>query len=205
MPDMDGLQLCNIVKDTPQSCHIPFILLTAKSDIDQKVDGYEAGADAYISKPFHTPHLLIRIKRLLDYKERVQQALKTGITDETTIDVELESEDKQFLERLMEVITCNLDNELLDPEFLEKEMYMSKKQFYRKLKTISNMTPTEFIRHVRLQKAAHYLRSTQLTVSEIFYKTGFNNQSYFYREFKKEFQHSPKEYRDMQKISDTEI
>lgn len=201
MPDMDGIQLCNKVKETPETCHIPFILLTAKTDAEEKTYGYEAGADAYITKPFNTPHLHVRIKRLLAYRETLKSFLKnyteTGSED---LNTGIEPEDRAFLQNLIDIINEHLDEELLNPELIEKKMSLSKKQLYRKTKMLTGMTPTEFIRHSRLQKAAYYLRSTQHTVSEIFYMTGFSNQSYFFREFKKEFYRSPKEYRDTNKI-----
>lgn len=201
MPEMDGLQLCNRVKETPETCHIPFILLTAKSDIDQKNDGYQAGADAYIPKPFHIPHLLIRIRRLLAHREKLQLFLENHLQPGSphphpTAD----PEDRQFLQHLLELVTRHIDNDELSADYLEKETNLSKKQLYRRTKSLTGMTPTEFIRHSRLQQAAHYLRSTQYTVSEIFYMTGFSNQSYFFREFKKEFQKSPLEYRKSHKI-----
>ncbi len=201
MPDMDGIQLCNKVKETSETCHIPFILLTAKTDADEKTSGYEAGADAYITKPFNTPHLHVRIKRLLAYRETLKAFLKNyNETGAEGFNTGIEPEDRAFLQELMDIINEHLDQELLNPDLIEKKMNISKKQLYRKAKTLTGMTPTEFIRHTRLHKAAYYLRSTQHTISEIFYMTGFSNQSHFFREFKKEFHHSPKKYRESTKI-----
>jgi len=200
MPDMDGLELCNIVKSTPNTCHIPFVILTARGNIEQKIEGYEVGADAYIPKPFHAEHLLVRIKKLINYQERLHELFSKEQLPIKLKEEGLNERDKEFLESLVKIIESNIDNEALDAPFLEDKMMMSKMQLYRKLKSLANMTPNELIRNVRLQQAANLLRNTELTVSEVFYQTGFNNESYFFREFKKKFNASPNEFRASQKL-----
>jgi len=195
MPDMNGLEFCEKIKEAPATCHIPFILLSARGATEQKTEGYEAGADAYIAKPFHTEYLLVRIRKLLEYRKRMHDIFKKDNIYYEIEEEEIVDEDKTFLKNLVRFIEENIDDEKLGPEQLEKHMCMSKMNFYRKIKALSNMTPAEFIRHIRLKEAARLLTTTQLTVSEIFYKTGFNNQSYFFREFKKLYQCSPNEYR----------
>ncbi len=113
----------------------------------------------------------------------------------------MKDSDKSFLENLMGLIENNLENENLDASLLEKELRMSKANFYRKLKSISGMTPSELIKSIRLQHAAAFLENSDLTVSEIFYKTGFSNQSHFFREFKKKYNCSPNEYRAKFKLA----
>jgi len=114
---------------------------------------------------------------------------------------DLDENDKSFIKKVTRVIEENMENDL-DGEFLEKALSMSKIQLYRKIKTFSDMTPTELIRHIRLQKASALLKSTDLTVSEIFYRTGFNNKTYFFREFKKMFNTSPNDYRHFHRLPD---
>lgn len=200
MPDMDGLELCDKVKNAPATCHIPFIILSAKGSIEHRTEGYEVGADAYIAKPFHTAHLQVRIRKLLEYSERFQDFFNNDSLKDFIGESDLVENDKQFLSKLLSLIEKNID----DPEFntarLENELSMSKMQLYRKLKTMTNMTPGEFIKHIHLKHAANLLATTNLTVSEIFYRTGFNNQSYFYREFKKRYQCAPNEYRVQQHV-----
>ncbi len=195
MPDMNGLEVCNIVKNTPATCHIPFIILSARSTEEQKMEGYEAGADAYIPKPFRSEHLLIRIRKLLEYQHRLHEMFRhDGVADKIPTSG-MKEEDKQFLKRTIELITENLDKEDLDAAFVEKKLGMSKAHFYRRLKALSGMTPGEMIKSIRLEQAAQLLQSSDLTVLEIFYQTGFNNQSHFYREFKKKYNASPNDYR----------
>lgn len=200
MPDINGLELCNKIKNSPDTCHIPVILLTARGSIEQKTEGYEAGADAYIPKPFDTMHLLVRVRKLLEYRQRLHDIFKKNGPQESLEEKNLADGDKEFLSKLVQIIEENLDNTELDSAFLEPLLAMSKMQLYRKLKSLSNMTPSEFIKHFRVQRSAHLLQTTQLTVSEIYYRSGFNNQSYFFREFKKRFQCSPNEYRSQQRI-----
>lgn len=198
MPDMNGLELCNKIKNAASTCHIPFIILSARGTMDQQTEGYEAGADAYLPKPFYASHLQVRVRKLLEYRERLHEIFKRDHLLGQLEETEMADADKQFLQELVRVIEERIDEEGLNAEVLEKHLLLSKMQLYRKLKTISNMTPAEFIRYIRLKHAAQLLVKTQLTVAEIFYKTGFNNQSYFFREFKKMYQCSPNEYREQQ-------
>ncbi|RYY37867.1 MAG: response regulator, partial [Sphingobacteriaceae bacterium] len=195
MPDMDGLELCRIIKDTPESCHLPVILLSARTSIDQQTEGYGSGADAYIPKPFQTEHLLVRVQTLLDYRDKLKKYFKddSALLPRETAG-EVNDNDRKFIETVISLIEQHIEEDL-DGAFLENAMNVSRIQLYRKIKTFSEMTPTELIRHVRLKKAAHLLEVTHLTVSEIFYKTGFNNKTYFFREFKKIYHSSPVEYR----------
>ncbi|WP_164974184.1 hybrid sensor histidine kinase/response regulator transcription factor [Filimonas effusa] len=197
MPDMDGLELCRRVKEAPATCQIPFILLSAKDSMEHQTQGYEVGADAYIAKPFHTAHLLVRIRKLLEYRERTTEIFR----DTATLDLEssgIPDADKAFIDSVVAIVEAALDDVELNAARLEKELAMSKMQLYRKIKTLSGMTPGEFIKNIRLRHAAHMLATTQLTVSEIFYRTGFNSQSYFYREFKKRYDLAPNDYRAQQ-------
>jgi signal transduction histidine kinase/ligand-binding sensor domain-containing protein/DNA-binding response OmpR family regulator len=199
MPDMNGLQLCDLIKNTAETCHIPFVLLSARTSIQHMTEGYSCGADAYIPKPFQTEHLQVRIQKLLEYREKLHRSFNANSLSPATLDVS--ESDKNFIEKVTRIIEENL-NEELDSAFLENALYLSKIQLYRKIKTLSDMTPTELIRHVRLKKAAELLRNSDLTVSEIFYRTGFNNKTYFFREFKKIFKASPNDYRHQYRLPD---
>ena len=195
MPDMTGLEICNRIKNLPNTCHIPFLILSARGTIDQQIAGYEAGADAYIAKPFNIQHLLVRIKRLLEYHGRLHDFFRQASVIDTLPATGMKEDDRVFLEKTIALIEANFEREELDAQFLEKGLGMSKAYFYRRLKTLSNMTPGELIKKLRLQRSAALLQNTHLTVAEIFYRSGFNNQSHFFREFKKQYNLSPNDYR----------
>jgi signal transduction histidine kinase/ligand-binding sensor domain-containing protein/CheY-like chemotaxis protein/AraC-like DNA-binding protein len=202
MPDMDGLELCNIIKNADETCHIPFILLSARSAIEHKTEGYSSGADAYISKPFQTEHLLVRVQKLLEYRSRMHKLFsREDSVISTGLVMELDEHDRNFIKRVTKLIEENIENEL-DSEFLEKSLNLSRMQLYRKVKVCSDMSPSELIRHIRLEKASALLKNTNLTVLEIFYATGFNNKTYFFREFKKRFDCSPNDYRYAHRLPD---
>lgn len=200
MPDMNGLELCQIIKNTDETCQIPFVLLSARTAVQQMTEGYQCGADAYIPKPFQEEHLLVRIEKLLAYRQKLQQVFldkAPGLS--AAFNPGLEEQDKSFIEKVTRVIEENIEEDL-DSAYLENAMNMSRMQLYRKIKTFSDMTPAELIRHIRLSKASSMLKNSELTVSEIFYQTGFNNKSYFFREFKKMFNCSPNDYRARHKL-----
>ncbi|RDC54501.1 hybrid sensor histidine kinase/response regulator [Pedobacter chinensis] len=198
MPDMDGLELCKYIKTAPATCHIPFIMLSARGTEENKTEGYETGADAYISKPFHVNYLQMRVRKLLDYRNRMNHLIKDRNINNQFVDVDLEQGDKEFLNALVKAVEDNLSEPDLDASKLEDALCISKMQLYRKLKTLAGMTPSEFIKRIRLKHAAVLLQNSKLNVSEIFYLTGFNNKSYFFREFKKIYHLAPNDYRQKQ-------
>lgn len=203
MPNMNGLELCHKVKETLSTCQIPFILLSARGGEEQHMEGYESGADAYIEKPFNAAHLKVRVRKLLEYREKLHHLFNNNEDNDVYFSKEpgIEDVDKTFLTSVVKLIEENIASGDLNAAFLEKEFYMSKMQLYRKLKTLTNMTPGEFIKSVRLKTTANLLITTNLNVLEIFYQTGFNNQSYFFREFKKRYHCSPNEYREQNHIT----
>lgn len=200
MPNMNGLELCNKIKNELPTCQIPFILLTARGSDDHRIAGYEAGADAYIPKPFNSAHLKVRIRKLLEYHQRLHEIFRSNSSSEEFAETDIPETDKIFLLKLVNIIEQNLSEPALNAGFLEKEFCLSKMQLYRKLKTLTAMTPGEFIKHIRLKNTARLLITTNLTVTEIFYRTGFNNQSYFFREFKKSYNCAPNEYREQNTV-----
>jgi len=200
MPNMNGLDLCNKMKNTLATCQVPFILLSARGSEDHHMEGYEVGADAYIAKPFHTAHLKLRIRKLLEYRQKLHDLFKDDRATDLLGESDMPDADKTFLTKLVQIIEEKMDEPELNAVFFEKAFNMSKMQLYRKLKTMTGMTPGEFIKNIRLKSAAQLLVSTNFTVSEIFYRTGFNNQSYFFREFKKRYSYAPNEYREQYTI-----
>ena len=194
MPKMDGVELCAVLKKDIRTCHIPFIMLTAKDSISHRIEGIESGANSYIPKPFHPDHLLIRVQKLLEEKELILKHFSQDTLVQNLATLPIENEEKVFIKMVIELIRKNIDNENLQSSFIEKELGISNSQLYRKIKQIFALSPGDLIRTVRLKYAAELLRKDVLTVSEICYKSGFNNRSYFYREFKKMYNITPKNY-----------
>lgn len=194
MPEMDGLELCRKIKKNIKTCHIPFILLTAKSSVIHRIEGLESGANSYIPKPFYPEHLLVRIQKLLEEKELIQNHFKKGSFDENLMSLPVEPDEKDFMQQILNLIQANIENENLQSLFLEKELGISSSHLYRKTKQLFGFSPGDLIRTIRLKHAAELLQKSTLTVSEICYRSGFNNRSYFYREFKKMYDITPKNY-----------
>jgi len=194
MPDMDGLEFCRKIKKSIKTCHIPFILLTAKSSVIHRIEGLESGANSYISKPFYPEHLLVRIQTLLEEKELIKNHFKNGSFDENLRTLPVEETEKDFMKQILDLIQVNIENENLQSSFLEKELGMSSSHLYRKIKQLFDFSPGDLIRTIRLKHASELLQKSKLTVAEVCYQSGFNNRSYFYREFKKMYGITPKGY-----------
>lgn len=194
MPFMDGVELCKKIKTNLRTCHIPFIMLTAKNSVIHRIEGIESGANSYIPKPFYPDHLLIRIQKLLEEKELIAKYFKQDTLTENLPNLTINNEEKDFIKKVIELIRQNIDNENLQSLFIEKELGISNSQLYRKTKQLFGFTPGDLIRTIRLKYAAELLRKNKVTVSEVCYQSGFNNRSYFYREFKKLYALTPKNY-----------
>ena len=193
MPVMDGFQLCSHLKADDRTNHIPVILLTAKSAIEPRIKGIQAGADAYLSKPFHLRHLQVRIQQLIDLRAKLRKTYQKQL-QEPAYQSELLSEDQLFLDKISTIIKNRMSDTSFKVGELEREIGMSHMQLYRKLKALTDQSANEFIRSVRLQHAATLLRTTHLNVNEVAYQTGFNSPSYFIKCFRKQFGVLPKVY-----------
>lgn len=195
MPEMDGIELCRKIKEDFRYSHIPVILLTAKSMQPQIEEGFEAGADDYIPKPFSISLLKIRTRNLFANREQMKRAFakKLSLDD---LGFEVDKADKKFMERYVEIVRNNFRNPNLEAETIYNEMGMSRANFYKKLKSITDLSSTEMIRNIRLESAAQLLKETKLTVSEIAVQVGFSSNSYFGSCFKTMYGMSPKEYQN---------
>ena len=181
MPGLNGLECCQRLKADILTCHIPIIMLTARSVESQRAEGYQYGADSYITKPFSSEVLSARIRNLLEARRRVQQAVVEG---EPLVAEELIDMDRDFMDKLNEYIEANMANSQIDVEELCTCMAMSRMQLYRKIKMLTDYSPNEYVRISRLRKAKELLSTTQLSVAEICYRTGFSSPSYFSKCFK---------------------
>lgn len=191
MPVMDGLECCRKLKTELQTSHIPVMLLTACSLDEQRIQGFECGADSYISKPFNSKLLLVRLRNLMDNHKRLKQFFgdKTTLSKESVSDV-----DKGFVDRFRELIEENLADSELSVEDLGGKMGLSRVQLYRKIKALTNYSPNELVRIARLKKAASLLASSEKTISEITYEVGFTSPSYFTKCYKDYFGESPTDF-----------
>ena len=184
MPGIDGIECCRRLKSELQTCHIPVILLTACSLDEQKIQGYDGGADSYISKPFSSQLLLARVRNLIDSHRRLKQFFGGGqaLAKEDVCDM-----DKDFVEKFKALIDAKMGDSGLNVEDLGKEMGLSRVQLYRKIKSLTN----ELLRIARLKRAASLLASSDMTVAEIGYEVGFSSPSYFAKCYKEQFGESP--------------
>lgn len=193
MPVMDGAQLCDAVRRDSRYSHIPFIMLTAKTDNFSKIEGFRCGADAYIEKPFSVEYLETRIRNLVEMRELLRQKFSATPLEPITTLATNPAEDK-FLSQLNEIIENNLSNPDLSVDFIASHMGISRSGLYSKIKALADVTPNELIQITRLKKAARLLAENRHRVSEICYMVGFNSPSYFAKCFQKQFGMKPAEF-----------
>lgn len=193
MPVMDGFELCKKIKSDLTYSHIPVILLTAKTNIQSKIEGMELGADAYIEKPFSVEYLHACASNLIQNREKLRQAF-TQSPFVAANTMALTKADEEFIQRLNEVIQMNLSNPDFCMENMADGMNMSRSNFYRKIKGVLDLSPNEYLRLERLKKAAQLLKEGENRINEICYTVGFNSPSYFSKCFQKQFGVSPKDF-----------
>ena len=193
MPLMDGFELCKIIKTNFEYSHIPVILLTAKNTLQSKIEGLEMGADAYIEKPFSPEHLLVQVANLLSNRAKIREYFVTSPLVHIRSMAHTKT-DELFLEKVNEAIYINLEDAALDVEKLAKAMNMSKATLYRKIKSISDLTPNELINITRLKRAAELLEEGHYKIYEVADMTGYGSQTNFGRNFLKQFGMTPTDY-----------
>lgn len=191
MPGMDGVECCRRLKGELQTCHIPVVLLTACSLDEQRIQGYDGGADSYISKPFSSQLLLSRIRNLIANHRQLRQFFGDSQSIEKAPISDL---DKDFVTRFKSLVGEKMKEPELNVEDLGHDMGMSRVQLYRKLKSLTNYSPNELLRQMRLKKAASLLASSDMTVAEVAYEVGFSSPSYFTKCYKEQFGESPTDF-----------
>lgn len=201
MPVMNGIELCRKLKADIRTSHIPVILLTAKDSTRDKEEGYESGADSYLTKPFNARLLHVRIHNLMELRNKLAKQINTqakGVAfdkkDRKEGTIKLSRLDEEFLAKFTEVIEKNLANKELDISFIKDKMYMSYSTFYRKVKGLTGGSPNDFIRKIRLKKSIQLLLSGSYNVTEVAYMSGFSDVVYFRKCFKEEYGVAPSEY-----------
>jgi signal transduction histidine kinase/ligand-binding sensor domain-containing protein/DNA-binding response OmpR family regulator len=195
MPEMDGIELCRRLKSNPKYSAIPLIILTAKHDEQAKVEGLTIGADDYITKPFNCDLLRLRIKKLLDLSVR---GVQRSLIEPEPEHIKVTSLDEKLVEDAVKYVEKNMERPDLSVEELSRQLGMSRVHLYKRMRQVTGKTPIEFIRVMRLKRAAQLLRESQLNVSEIAYRVGFNNPKYFSNYFKQEFGVLPSVYQAQQ-------
>lgn len=196
MPELDGLGLIDKIRSDERTAHLPIVSVSAKLSMEDRIEAVEHGADAYITKPFNPRHVLATIEQLLNKRTIMREYFNSARSDVTVREgVTLHHEDERLLNDIVGFIEKNIDDDALNPTSISDFIGMGKTSLYEKLKELTGKTPGEYIRMVRLDHASKLLKTTQLTVQEVMYKSGFSSKSYFYKEFAARFGSSPKEYR----------
>jgi ligand-binding sensor domain-containing protein/signal transduction histidine kinase/DNA-binding response OmpR family regulator len=193
MPGMNGFEMCEKIKTDIKYSHIPIILLTSKTALNDKIEGLEAGADAYIAKPFSMDYLKIQISNLLKNRQHIVEHFSSSPLAHIRSIVHTKT-DEDFIKKLDEIIHQNISDPNLNVEFLAEIMNMSRSTLYRKIKDMTNLSPKELINLTRLKKAAELLKTNQYKVYEVSYMVGFNSPTIFGRNFQKQFDMTPTEY-----------
>ncbi|WP_320053504.1 two-component regulator propeller domain-containing protein [uncultured Acetobacteroides sp.] len=193
MPVLDGVEMCKQLKLDITTSHIPIILLTAKSSIEDRIEGLESGADSYIPKPFNPAHLKTRIAKLIELRELLKQKFSKSISFQPS-EVVASSPDEEFLRKALALINENISNSDYNGDLLSKDLGMSRANLHRKLRSLLNQSSSEFIRNIRLKQAAILLKQNKLTIAEVGYEVGFSSPTYFSACFSNYFKMSPSEY-----------
>ncbi len=193
MEGMNGFELCKAIKENINTSHIPVMLLTAYALDEQRVTGFQSGADAYIPKPFNEELLKIRVRKLIENREKLKEYFKKNLTfgekKESVAEI-----DKTFMDKFRQIVEDNLLKSELSVDDIGKSIGMSRVQLDRKMKSLTNYAPNELVRNIRLKKAEQLIINSDKNISEIAYETGFSSPSYFSKCFKEYFNESPKEF-----------
>ena len=193
MPKMDGVELCHKLKTNEKTAHIPVILLTAKASGEGKIEGLETGADDYIIKPFEAAELLVRIKNLIESRRKLREHFSRQITLEPA-SIAITSVDEQFLQRVMQIIEAHMSDTSFGVDAFGREVGMSRTQLYRKLHALTDQSPSEFIKTIRMKRAAALLLQQYGNIGEVAFAVGYNDPSYFTKCFREVFGQAPSEY-----------
>ncbi|RXK47540.1 hybrid sensor histidine kinase/response regulator transcription factor [Aquirufa rosea] len=194
MPGMSGVNLCRALRQNPKTNHIPLLILTSKSSHESQIEGMQAGADDFVSKPFNADILEIRVNKLLETKERMRKNWQKQMIQQSLSEGKAPIYEDPFLQKATQLVIDNLSDAEFEVDDLEKGLDMSKMQLYRKLKNLTSLAGNEFIRSIRLQQAKLLLENSAYNISEIAYQVGFNDPAYFTRAFKKQYGKSPKSF-----------
>jgi len=204
MPIMNGLEFCKNVKENMAISHLPVVLLTAKTKIEHQIEGLETGADAYVAKPFDPHYLEVVIRKLIDTRIHLREKFDRKFVELTTDEMKLTNADQHFLDKVIKIIEDNISNTEFRMEDVYTQLGLGRTHFHNKMKAITNQTGGDFIRTVRLKRAAYLLKNHKIRVSDVCYDVGFSDPKYFGKVFRKYFGVSPREYSKTQGENTTE-
>ncbi|MFC2116433.1 ATP-binding protein [Bacteroidota bacterium] len=193
MSEMDGITFLKKIKEDMITCHIPVILLTAKSEVEHRIEGLEQGADHYVSKPFDVNLLKAEVKGIIQNRNKIKERIKKNLPFDLTKE-NIHPLDIKLLEIIQQIVSENYTNPDFDSNLFSKKTYMNRSQFFKKMKALTNQTPTEYIREYRMNKAVEFLLKEKIPVSEVNYKVGISSRSYFTKCFKELYGTSPGEF-----------
>jgi len=204
---MDGLEMARRIREEVTTSHIPVVVLTAKSDLDTQVEALKTGADDFITKPFSSTYLRAKIESILSQRRKLQEIFMSNLADyhpegtAKTMEISpaapaIDRYDDKLMKKVMEVMEQNINNSALTVEELVSGVGIGRSVFFKKLKSLTGLAPVEFIREVRVKRAAQLIESGEYTISQVTFMVGCNDPHYFSRIFKKRFGLTPTEYRD---------
>lgn len=195
MPEMDGIALLKSIKNNANISDVPVIMLTSKSEISDRLQGLKLGADAYLAKPFSLEELHVTIDNLIDNVRRLKGKLSGTLKQEDKVEkLNIKGYDEELMERIMKVVNAHLDDSDFNVEQMCDEVGISRTQLHRKLKEMTGVSTTSFIRNIRLNEAARLLKEHKVNATQVAYSVGFVNYSHFSTIFKKHFGMSPTDY-----------
>ncbi len=198
MPEKNGFEVCDALKNDARSSHIPLILLTAKSTVESKIQGLRQGADAYLTKPFRADELVAHIESLIATRRHLQGVFSKAVAQQSvqeSVATVFQPRENEFLQQLISVVEANLDNEAMDAKTFSRSVFMSRSQLHRKISALTGLPLTEFVRNYRLDRARDMLAGQEGSITEIAWKTGFSNAKYFSTCFRERFGQSPSLFR----------
>jgi YesN/AraC family two-component response regulator len=198
MPEMNGLEMAKAIKDDINISHIPLILLTAKTDMENKLEAMQYGVDDYLTKPFSSAYLEARVDNLLRLRKQLQELYRSSLTSGVISPSKpnVVSQDDVFIQRIMTFIEDNIENTELTIDEIAMHIGFSRSAFFKKLKSLTGLAPVEFLKEVRIQRAAQLIETGEYNFSEITYMVGISDPRYFSRCFKQKFGMSPREYKE---------
>ncbi|MFT3739659.1 MAG: DNA-binding response regulator [Breznakibacter sp.] len=190
-------ELCKNIKENLEYSHIPVVLVTAKNDLQSKIHGLEMGADAYVEKPFSMNHLITQLTTLLSNRRREREAFmrKPFLPIQN---IGMSKADEEFIQKIIGIVEENITDPDFSVERLAERVYMSRSNLHRKIKALTELTSIDFIRFIRLKKAAEFIQSGKYRTGEVCYLVGINSPSYFIKLFQKQFGMTPKEFAKQQ-------
>lgn len=193
MPEMDGITLLKRIKGDIMTCHIPVILLTAKGEMESRIEGLEEGADHYIPKPFDVNLLLAEVKSIIHNRNKIKERIRMNLPFDLSAE-NVHPMDQKLLEKITHIVSENYNNADFDSTIFSKKVFINRSQFFKKMKALTNQTPTEFIREYRMNKAVEFMLKDKVPISEVNYKVGISSRSYFTKCFKEIYGASPSDF-----------